>query len=141
MSAAEPGPLPVLTPYLAVSDARAAIGWYTTVLGGRPVGEPWVGDDGRVGHAELAFGDSVLMLSDEHPELDVLGPTSRGGTTVTLHLAVDDVDAVVAAAVDRGARLERPPRDESVGRLAVVHDPWGHRWMLNTPRTGRVAAP
>jgi uncharacterized glyoxalase superfamily protein PhnB len=131
MSAADSGTLQTLTPYIAVSDARAAIRWYTTVLGGRSLGEPWVGDDGRVGHAEVAFGDSVLMLSDEHPELDVLGPTSRGGTTVTLHLAVDDVDAVVDRAVEGGARLERPPRDESYGRVAVLHDPWGYRWMLN----------
>jgi uncharacterized glyoxalase superfamily protein PhnB len=136
MSAADDGRLQALTPYIAVSDARAAIRWYTTVLGARSLGEPWVGDDGRVGHAELAFGDSVLMLSDEHPELGVLGPTSRGGTTVTLHLAVDDVDSVVEQAVESGARLERPPRDESYGRVAVLHDPWGYRWMLNT--TARV---
>jgi uncharacterized glyoxalase superfamily protein PhnB len=131
MSDADSGGLQTLTPYIAVGDARAAIRWYTTVLGARSLGEPWVGDDGRVGHAEVAFGDSVLMLSDEHPEIDVLGPTSRGGTTVTLHLAVDDVDAVVDRAVESGARLERPPRDESYGRVAVLHDPWGYRWMLN----------
>jgi uncharacterized glyoxalase superfamily protein PhnB len=141
MSSADDGRLQTLTPYIAVSDARAAIEWYVTVLGGRTLGEPWIGPDGRVGHAEVALGQSVLMLSDEHPEIDVLGPASRGGTTVTLHLAVGDVDAVVGRAVGSGARLERPPRDEGYGRVAVLHDPWGHRWMLNATRRAADDAP
>jgi uncharacterized glyoxalase superfamily protein PhnB len=132
MTEPETGQLHTITPYLAVSDARAAIGWYVDVFGARRRGDPWVDDTGRVGHAEFAIGDSTVMISDEHPELDVLGPQSRGGTTVTLHLGVADTDEAIARAAAAGARVERPPADSGVGRLGVIHDPWGHRWMTNT---------
>ena len=118
-----------LTPYLAVADARAALDWYRDVLGARPVGAPIVMPDGRVGHAELAFGEAALFLSDAHPEIGVVAPS--GGASVTLHLAVAGVDALVARAVGAGALLDRPPGDTPHGRIAVIRDPFGHRWMLN----------
>jgi uncharacterized glyoxalase superfamily protein PhnB len=124
-----------VTAYIAPSDARAAIRWYAQVFGAQEVGEPWIGEDGRVGHAEIVIGDSSLYLSDEHPEIDVLGPASRGGTTVTLHVNVADADTVVGAAVAAGARLERPVRAEPYGKVGVFHDPWGYRWMVNGPAT------
>ena len=94
------------------------------------------GDDGRIGHAEIRIGTSKIALADEYPELGLLGPLARGGVSTTLHLEVPDVDAVVARAVDAGATLERPAADAPHGRTAVVRDPAGHRWMLQSPAGG-----
>ncbi len=127
------GPAPALSPYLAVADARAAVAFYVAAFGAVPQGDPYVRPDGRIGHAEVRIGAAVLMLADEFPELGLLGPLARGGVSTTLHLAVPDVDAVVARAVDAGASLERPADDAPYGRTAVVRDPAGHRWMLQTP--------
>jgi uncharacterized glyoxalase superfamily protein PhnB len=129
-----------LTPYICVDDGRRAIDWYVRVFGARAHGEPVVMEDGRIGHAELAIGDSVLMLADEWPELDLLGPKARGGPSQSLYLTVPDVDAVVAHAVEEGAELSRPIADEPYGRNGVINDPFGHRWMITTP-PARKAAP
>ena len=129
-----PPRLHAVTPYLAVSDARAAIDWYKQIFDAEDVSEPIIMDDGRVGHAELAIGDAVLMISDEWPELDVLGPTSRGGPTSSFVIYVPDVDATCAAAVEAGARMERPIADQFHGsRAGWMVDPWGHRWNVGTP--------
>jgi uncharacterized glyoxalase superfamily protein PhnB len=122
-----------LVPYLAVRDARRALDWYVEVFDGRLRGEPITMPDGRIGHAEIAIGGSVLMLADEHPEIDFQGPQTRGGTTVSLHVEVPDVDATVRRAVDAGAELTRPPADEPYGRTGAINDPFGHRWMVQTP--------
>ena len=130
-----------LTPYLAVADARAALDFYARAFGAVPRGEPYVSDDGRVGHAEVVVGGALLMLADEHPELGLLGPLARGGVSTTLHLQVPDVDAVVARAVSAGAVLEREPADAPYGRTGVVRDPSGHRWMLQTAVAAGEDAP
>jgi uncharacterized glyoxalase superfamily protein PhnB len=117
----------------AVRDARRALDWYVEVFDGRLRGEPTVGPDGRIGHAEVAIGDNVLMLADEHPEIDVHSPESRGGPTASLLLQVPDVDATVRRAVAAGAALRRAPQDEPYGRTGVISDPFGHRWMVQTP--------
>ena len=78
------------------------------------------------------------MLSDEHPEIGVVAPAAGAGATVTLHAEVADVDRVVERAVAHGAALERPPGDNPYGRVGVVRDPFGHRWMLNTALPARV---
>ena len=89
--------------------------------------------NGKIGHAELQIGDSVVMLSDEYPEMDVRGPKSIGGTPTTLSLYVDDVDTVVARAVEHGAKLLRPVKDEFYGdRSGQIEDPFGHRWSIAT---------
>lgn len=122
-----------LVPYISVGDAAAAIGWYTVVLGAIETNR-FVGDDGRVGHAEVVIGGSTLMLADEYPEVDVHGPAHYGGTPVSLNLSVVDVDHTFALAVEHGAEVERGPSDQFHGnRNAVVKDPWGHRWMLTQP--------
>ena len=131
----------VLTPYLAVDDARRALDWYVEGLGARPRGEPIVMPDGRIGHAELDLGGAVLMLSDEHPEIGVTAPRPGAGAAVTLHLSVDDVDGLTGRAVDAGATLERPPADHPYGRNAVVRDPFGHRWMLASEPAPAPPAP
>lgn len=125
-------PMSQLTPYLVVRDARAAIAWYTGALGARLVGDPYVMDDDRIGHAELSVGGATLYLADEYPELGLVAPGPES-VSVSLHLTVPDVDAAVTRAADAGATVERPPADAPYGRTGVVLDPSGHRWMLQTP--------
>ncbi|WP_067828853.1 VOC family protein [Actinomadura kijaniata] len=122
-----------LNSYLCVDDARRALDWYAEAFGARLRGEPIVMEDGRIGHAELAVGDSVLMLADEWPELDLLGPTARGGPSQSLYLRVPDVDTIFDRAVELGARPVRPVTDYDFGRNGVVLDPFGHRWMITMP--------
>ena len=123
-----------VTPYLMVTDARAAVAYYEDVFGARVVSEPIVMDDGRVGHVEIEIGDSVLMMADEFPEMGLLGPLSRGGTSVSLVVYVPDVDATFAKAVELGATPERPPADQFHGsRAGWLVDPFGHRWSISTP--------
>jgi uncharacterized glyoxalase superfamily protein PhnB len=123
-----------LTPYLAVSDARAAIDWYARVLGAEVTYEPIVMPDGRVGHVELDAGGARWMMADAHPEIRSPAPTPGAGSPVTLHLTVADVDAVTDRARAAGADVDREPGDNpGVGRIAVFRDPFGHRWMLNHP--------
>jgi PhnB protein len=119
-----------LFPYLHVAGAARAIDFYTAVFGVKELfrlTEP----SGRIGHAELDFNGAILMLSDEYPELDLHGPREAGGTTVTLHIHVDDADAVIAKAVAAGATLLREPEDAFYGeRSGAVRDPFGHRWNI-----------
>ena len=130
-----------LSPYLAVADARAALAFYVEAFGAVPRGQVYEMEDGRIGHAEVLVGDTVLMLADEYPEIGLLGPMARGGSTTSLHLTVPDVDAVVSRAVAAGATLEREVADAPYGRTGVVLDPAGHRWMVQTPpaATGSTA--
>ena len=123
-----------LTPYLCVADARAAIDWYAAAPGAELTYEPILMPDGRVGHCELAVGDARWMLADEFPDVGVAAPDPARGASVTLHLAVADVDAVVARVVEHGVTLDRGPEDsEAAGRVAVFRDPFGHRWFVNQP--------
>ncbi|MGT2526335.1 VOC family protein [Streptomyces nojiriensis] len=121
---------PRVTPYLCVDGAAAAIDFYVSVLGARErmrMSAP----EGRIGHAELELGNSLVMLADEHPEMDFRSPAAVGGTPVTLHVYVEDVDAVFAEALARGATEPRPVRDEFYGdRTGQFQDPFGHRWNV-----------
>jgi uncharacterized glyoxalase superfamily protein PhnB len=121
-----------LIPYLAVRDARAAIAWYTDAFGAQVVGDPYVMDDDRIGHAELDVGGATLYLADDHPELGLVGPDD-GRNSVSLHLTVADVDDAVARARRAGATVVREPADAPYGRTGVITDPYGHRWMVQTP--------
>jgi uncharacterized glyoxalase superfamily protein PhnB len=130
---ANPAPIAAtaLRAYLAVSDARAAIDFYGRALGAVEQFRV-VGDDGRLGHAELTIGDVGLMLSDEYPEHGVPSPTTLGGSGVLLYLEVPDCDAAHDRAVAAGATSLRPPEDQTHGnRTATIADPFGHRWMLS----------
>jgi PhnB protein len=119
-----------LFPYLCVADAEAAIDFYQRAFGAREkyrLVEP----GGRIGHAELDFGGTTLMLSDEYPEFELRGARALGGTPVSIHLHVDDADGMIEAAVKAGATLEREPTDAFYReRSGVVRDPFGHRWMI-----------
>jgi uncharacterized glyoxalase superfamily protein PhnB len=120
-----------LAPYLAVPDARAALDWYVRVFAAERRGEPYVMPDGRIGHAELVIGDSVLMLADEYPELGLRGPRAQGGVSVSLAVRVPDVDATVERALSLGADLVYPVAEESYGRRGAITDPYGHRWLIS----------
>jgi uncharacterized glyoxalase superfamily protein PhnB len=123
----------LITPYLSVSDANAALAYYTEYFGAFEQMRV-VGDDGRVGHAEFTIGGARFMLADEYPEIGVVSPTTLGGTPTALHLVVADVDHAYRRAVEGGADGLRPPADQAHGnRNATVVDPFGHRWMLSQP--------
>lgn len=113
--------------YLAVTDAREAIQFYVDVFGAVPRMDPIVMDDGRVGHAELAIGDSVLMLAEEFPEIGHVAAPSGGAA---IRIEVTDVDATVALATRHGARVDDPARDDGHGKHANICDPYGQRWMI-----------
>lgn len=122
-----------LTPYLAVTDARAASDWYVAVLGAEVTFEPIVMPDGRIGHTELAIDGARFSMADAAPEIQAVAPPDEG-SPVTLYLTVTDVDALARKAADAGATLDRGPEDNPpVGRVAVFRDPFGHRWFLNQP--------
>ncbi|HET9420342.1 MAG TPA: VOC family protein [Nocardioides sp.] len=121
-----------LTPYLCVADARAAIEWYVDVLGAEVVYAPIEMPDGRIGHVELAVGDARWMMADEFEEAGVAAPDTTRGSAVSLHLTVDDVDALAAEVTAAGTSMDRGPEDSGpAGRVAVFRDPFGHRWFLN----------
>jgi uncharacterized glyoxalase superfamily protein PhnB len=131
----ESGWPPALTPYITVSDGRRALDWYTRVFAARRRGQVYVMPDGSIGHAELAIGDAVLMLSEGSTQVPVQPPTGNVYSH-SLHLQVDDVDSTVRLAREQGASVEREPGDQPYGRVAVIIDPFNHRWMLNTPPPG-----
>jgi uncharacterized glyoxalase superfamily protein PhnB len=116
--------------YLVVHDAAAAIAFYTSVFEAKEklrLTEP----SGRIGHAELTLGGQMLMLADEFPEYGIRGPKSLGGTSVTIHLHVDDADAVVARMVKQSAEVVIPLKDQFYGeRSGRVRDPFGHEWNI-----------
>lgn len=115
-----------LTPYLAVSDARAALDFYVEVFGAVRRGDPIVMEDGRIGHAELGIGGSVLMLAEEHPEIGHVA--AAGGASVRVE--VSDVDRSMELALARGAELIRPVTASPYGRGGSFRDPFGQRWLI-----------
>jgi PhnB protein len=120
-----------VTPYLIVDDAKAAIDFYARALGAKEKFRLPMGD--RIGHAEIKIGDSFVMLADEFPEMDHLGPKARGGTTVSLLVYVNDVDNAFKTAIDAGATLLRPLENQFWGdRMGSLTDPFGHQWSLAT---------
>jgi PhnB protein len=127
-----PDDYPRVTPYLIVDGADAAIDFYCSVLGATErVRMP--GPDGRIGHAELQLGDSMIMLADENAQMDVRGPRAIGGTPVSLHVYVEDSDAVFGRAVQAGAKGLRAVEDRFYGdRSGQFEDPFGHRWDVST---------
>jgi PhnB protein len=123
---------PRVSPYLVVDGAQKAIEFYTTVLGfTERMRMP--GPDGRIGHAELQLGDSVLMLADEFPDAGAKGPSAYGGSPVSLTVYVEDVDATFERAAEAGATVVWPLENKFYGdRAATFDDPFGHRWTINS---------
>ena len=121
-----------VTPYLILDSASDAIDFYKKALGAEEVlrmEDP----GGKVHHAEIKIGDSRIMLADEHPEIQALSPKTVGGSPVSIHLYVEDVDTAVEHAVAAGAKLIRPVADQFYGdRLGGIEDPFGYRWFIAT---------
>lgn len=121
-----------VTPYLIVKGATRAIEFYERAFGAREIYR-MMQPDGSVGHAELQIGDSRIMLADESPDVGARSPQSIGGSPVTIHLYVPDVDATVERAVAAGAKVTRPVADQFYGdRNGGVADPFGHLWYVAT---------
>lgn len=120
------------TPYLIVNAAADALEFYKKAFGATELlrmAQP----DGRIGHAEIKIGDSVIMLADEHPEIGARSPQTIGGSPVSILLYVEDVDAVFNQAVAAGATVQRPLQDQFYGdRTGGVTDPFGHAWYIST---------
>lgn len=125
-----------ITAYISLRNAAAALAFYVEAFDAVEVSR-LVSDDGRIGHAEITIGNSRLMLADEYPEIDSVGPETRGGPTASFTIEVPDVDASFERAVAAGATVERPVDDQFHGnRMGSVRDPFGHRWTLSTPIAG-----
>ena len=134
MAKAKPIPdgYPRVTPYLHVDGANAAIDFYSKVFGATErMRMPAPG--GKIGHAELQIGNSVIMLADEFPDMNVRGPKTIGGTPVTVMVYVEDVDKAFDRAIKAGAKEIRPVMDQFYGdRSGEFEDPFGHRWNVAT---------
>jgi uncharacterized glyoxalase superfamily protein PhnB len=116
--------------YLRLNDTAAAIDFYARAFGAKELFR-LVEPSGRVGHAEVKIGAATLMLSDEYPEYDIRGPRSIGGTSVSIHIHVSDVDRLFEQAVAAGATVVRPLQNQFYGeRSGTVRDPFGHEWLL-----------
>ena len=134
MAAVKPIPdgYPRVTPYLALDGAAEAIEFYKKVLGAEErMRLP--GPDGRVGHAEIQIGDSVIMMADVSPEMNFFDPKKLGNTSVNLVVYVEDVDKTFKAALEAGAKQTQAVEDKFYGdRAGQFDDPWGHRWNVMT---------
>jgi PhnB protein len=122
-----------LTPFLTCRDAARAIEFYKQAFGAKVRGGVAKGPDGKVMHAELQIGDSVIMLSDEFPEFGSRSPQSIGDSGMGLHIYLDGVDAAFDRAVKAGATVEMPVMDQFWGdRYGKLKDPFGHKWSIAT---------
>jgi PhnB protein len=120
------------TPYLIISGAADGIDFYARAFGATEVLRLAMGD-GRIGHAEVRLGRASIMLADEFPEMGYLGPRALGGSPVTIHIYVEDVDGLTSRAVGAGATVKRPVQDQFYGdRSVTLEDPFGHVWTFAT---------
>lgn len=134
---ADVNPIPegfrTVTPQLVVDDSNAAIEFYKNAFGAEERFRMTTPDGSKVVHAEISIGDSVVMLGDEFPDMGCKSPSSTGGTPVTVHLTVEDVDGWFTRAVEAGATATMPPEDMFWGdRYGRLIDPFGHSWSIAT---------
>jgi PhnB protein len=123
---------PGITPYLCIKGAASAIDFYKRALGATETMR-MPHSDGRIAHAEIKIGSATIMLADDFPEMGVRSPKSLGGTPVTLHMYVQDVDALVTKATAEGLKVLRPVEDQFYGdRGGKFEDPFGHHWWIAT---------
>ena len=123
---------PAVSPYLIVDDAPRALEFYKKAFGAKELMRH-AGPDGRIGHAEIKISDSIIMLADEHLEVNARSPKTVGGTPVSLHVYVKDVDALARQAAGAGAKTVRPVQTQFYGdRNGMLEDPFGHQWHLST---------
>jgi PhnB protein len=121
-----------VTPYLTVKGAADALAFYKAAFGATEVMRLEMGPN-QLGHAEVKIGDSHVMLSDEFPEMGVVGPKTLGGVASTLMIYTEDCDAAIARAVAAGAKVLRAAENQFYGdRMGQIEDPFGHRWSIST---------
>ena len=121
-----------VSPYLVVNGAARALDFYKDALGATELFRMG-GPDGKVGHAEIRIGDTIVMLADEHPDHDAHGPGKFGGSPVSLHVYVENVDAVWSRALKAGGKQKRPVTDQFYGdRSGTFEDPFGHTWHVSS---------
>jgi PhnB protein len=121
-----------LTPYLIVDDAARALAWYTQAFNARELMR-LSAPGGSIGHAEIEIGDSRVMLADENPAVGAKAPATFGGSPISLHLYVEDVDATISQAAGAGATVKSQPENKFYGdRTGSVVDPFGHIWHIAT---------
>jgi PhnB protein len=123
-----------VTPYLIIGGGRCkdALAFYARAFGAKEVTR-MPRPDGGIGHAEIQLGDSKIMLADEAPKQDAYGPNHYGGSPITLHVYLPDVNATTQQAASAGAKIVRPLADQFYGdRTAGLEDPFGHKWYLST---------
>ena len=119
-------------PYIIVNNAAQAIEFYKKAFGAKEVMR-FDRPDGKVGHAEIKIGDTIIMLADESPEMQALAPKAYGGSPVSLLLYIEDVDAVFKKAISLGATEKRPLENMFYGdRTGSLIDPFGHIWYVST---------
>jgi PhnB protein len=120
-----------LTPSIVVREAARAIDFYKTAFGAELLNASADGPEGKITHASLKIGDSILMLNDEFPEWHCLGPLSLGGSPVTIHIYVENVDEAFDRAVEAGATVTMPLQNQFWGdRYGQLVDPFGHKWSI-----------
>jgi len=120
------------TPYLCIKGAADALEFYKIAFGATETMR-MAGPDGRIGHAEIKIGKANIMLADEHPEIGFLSPRTLGGSPVTIHIYVENVDALAAQAEAAGAKVRRAVADQFYGdRSGQFEDPFGHVWSFAT---------
>ena len=121
-----------VAPYLAIKDAVKALEFYKKAFGATESYKLLM-PDGRLGHAEIRLGDSLIMMADEFPEYGGKAPTTLGGSPVSIHLYVEDVDAFFKKALAAGAKERKPVMDQFYGdRSGQLEDPFGHLWWVAT---------
>ena len=121
-----------VTPYLIISGAAQAIEFYKKAFGAKELLRLDCGG-GKLGHAEIQIGNSIIMLADEMPEMGYRGPQALGGTPVSFMIYVEDVDARFKQALNAGAKVFKPVQDQFYGdRSGTVTDPYGHVWTIGT---------
>lgn len=122
-----------ITTHLICRDCASAIDWYTKVFGAEDLGRMMMPDSDIIMHASIKIGDSHVMFAEENPEWGAMSPLSLEGSPVTIHLYVEDADAVYAKAVENGANGVMPVMDAFWGdRYGKVVDPFGHHWSIAT---------
>jgi PhnB protein len=121
-----------VSPYLIVNGAERALEFYKQAFGAVELFRH-KSPDGKIGHAEIRIGDTVIMIADEFPAHEAHGPSKFGGSPVSLHVYCEDVDTVAAKAIGAGAKVKRPVENQFYGdRLGTFEDPFGHTWHIST---------
>jgi len=124
-----------VTSYLCANGADAAIDFYKRAFAAEEAGERYIESDGRIGHAQFRIGGTNFYISDESPSLGVVSPLALSGVAVSFSMSVPDADVAFKRAIDAGARVDRPLKDEPFGRSGWLVDPFGHRWNIHQPPT------